>query len=341
MRMPNPATLQTLLKAGLKVDDVSFNRLDGLEKKEDLELLLEVLDKHRDHRGNPAKFTCNMVLGNPDFEAIERTGFAEFVHESMFDSYRRYHGEDLRPIWEQAIASGLVRPQFHCREHINTGLWMRDLKAGQPETKLCFKHRFFGLRTRTSSSVQKHYLAAYSAENEEELSQIRKIALDGLDRFESFFGFRSCTLVACNYVLPTELEAPLFSAGVRGIQTRIKQTVPSVARHGLRTHHRRFTGQTNRAGQRYTVRNALFEPYQNQHSDWVSLGLRQIAEAFRFKTPAVISSHRINYSSAMDVAHRDVNLSGLRQFLTRLVNRWPDVEFLSTDELVALMDTSR
>lgn len=341
MRMPNPATLQTLLKTGLKVDDVSFNRLDGLEKKQDLELLLEVLDRHRDHRGNPAKFTCNMVLGNPDFEAIERNGFTEFVRESMFDSYQRYNGEDLKPLWNEAISKGLVQPQFHCREHLNSGLWIRDLRAGQPETKLCFQHRFFGLRTKTSSPVQKHYLAAYSAENEQELSEIQRITCDGLGRFEAMFGFRSKTFVACNYVLPIELERTLADGGVEGIQTRIKQTIPSISKQGQRTHVRRFTGQRSSAGPRYMVRNALFEPYQNQHTDWVTLGLKEVSQAFRWRVPAIVSSHRINYTSAMSVAHRDLNLNGLGQFLTRVLKRWPNVEFISSDELVALMNNQR
>lgn len=334
VRMPGPETLRRLQEAGLRVDTSSFNRLDGLERRTDLENLLEVLQKHHNAQGKSPRFTCNMVLGNPDFDAIERTQFRQFVRESMFDSYMRYHREDLRAAWEQAIAEGLLQPQFHCREHVNQILWMKDLRDGNVETKLCFQHNFFGLRTKTGSKIQKHYLAAYSAENSQELDEIKKVAHDGLKQFQTMFGFPSQTFVACNYVLPLELEETLAEAGVKGIQTRIKQTIPVLERNGQRIHRRRFTGQRNRWEQYYTVRNAVFEPYQNQTYDWAESALREIQLAFQFKTPAIISTHRINYTSAMDVGHRDRSLKSLDRLLAAIVTRWPDVEFLSSDDLI-------
>lgn len=337
MRMPNPKTLQALSNAGLKVEGILFNRLDGLEKREDIELLLNLLTQHKDIQGNHPVFTCNMVLGNPDFCAIEESQFQCYFRESMFDSYERYHGENLRPIWDQATKSRLFQPQFHCREHLNCLMWMRDLRSGHPETRLCFQHHFFGLRTKTSSPIQKHYLAAYSAESHEELSEIQNYTTHGLELFEHMFGFRSRTFVACNYVLPRELEETLFRGEVFGIQTRIKQTVPVLERNGQRVHQRRFTGQLNRWGQCFTVRNVLFEPYQDQSADWVGSALCDIHHAFRFKTPAIISTHRINYTSAMSVQHRDQSLRSLKKLLDVIVKRWPDVEFLSTDELVELV----
>jgi len=335
MRMPNPGTLSALRLAGLQIDNVSFNRLDGLESKQDLDLLLNVLSDHRDCRGRPPKFTCNMVLGNPDFDAIEQHDYSCFVHEPMYESYKRYHSDDLEPTWKSAISSGLVQPQFHCREHINIQLWIRDLQAAQPETRLCFKHRFFGQRTKTSSSVQKHYLAAYSAESLKELNTINQIAIDGMDLFESMFGFRSQTFVACNYVWPQELEETLGAGGVKSIQTRIKHTMPVLENGGNRVHIRRYSGQKNRLGQRYSVRNVLFEPYHNQAENAVHRALNEIQQAFFFRAAAIVSSHRVNYTSKMDMEHRDRNLRSLNELLSRISHRWPDVEFLSSDELAS------
>ena len=50
-----------------------------------------------------------------------------------------------------------------------------------------------------------------------------------------------------------------------------------------------------------------------------------------------MSSHRVNYASGMDVGNRDRNLVLLNQLLKSIVTTWPDVEFLSSDELLAVM----
>ena len=96
---------------------------------------MNVIDAHRDASGRPATFTFNTVMGNPDFEAIERDSFEHFHHQHLFESYRHYHGEDLEDDWRNAIDSRLIRPQFHAREHLNSPLWMADLKAGHQETR--------------------------------------------------------------------------------------------------------------------------------------------------------------------------------------------------------------
>ncbi len=69
-------------------------------------------------------------MGNPDFEKIKESGFETFFHEHFFDSYKRYHNQDLQSTWEEGIKAGLIQPQFHAREHLNVSLWLKDLREG-------------------------------------------------------------------------------------------------------------------------------------------------------------------------------------------------------------------
>ncbi|MBB1472230.1 hypothetical protein H5368_04220 [Luteimonas sp. MC1782] len=337
IRMPGQHAYDALLAAGIRVDRSPYDRLDCLERREDLDALFQVLDTYRDARGGAAKFTFNTIMGNPDFEAIRRDGFERFHHQHIFDSYRDYHGDNLERVWRDAMLEGLIKPQFHGREHLNSMLWMRDLTTGVRETRAAFEYRFYGLRAQTSSRWQHHYKAAHCAESPDEMREIGRIATDGLDIFEQTFGFRSSTFVACNYVLPAELEGHLAGQGISMIQTQRGYVQPQPGDEGRRKLVYRYPGQANSYGQRYSVRNILFEPYLDGGQDWCERAIGEMALAFRLGKPAVICTHRVNYVGGMDVQHRDSSLAQLERFLSAMLQRWPDLEFISSDELAHAM----
>jgi len=51
------------------------------------------------------------------------------------------------------------------------------------------------------------------------------------------------------------------------------------------------------------------------------------------KKPALISSHRLNYIGYIDENNRKKNLRQLKTLLSEVIKRWPDVEFLTSDQL--------
>ena len=85
------------------------------------------------------------------------------------------------------------------------------------------------------------------------------------------------------------------------------------------------------------VRNVVFEPTSAMQSDWVSYTLGQIDKAFSWNRPAIVSSHRANFSGYLDPDNRETGLSALRELLARITSRWPDVEFLSSSQLYNLI----
>jgi len=325
---------EVLKNHGLQLDESQYNRLDCLERRSDLDGLFNVLTGYRDRQNRPPIFTFNTVMGNPDFATIKEEGFERFSHEPIFASYQRYKGENLQEVWTQAMRESLIRPQFHAREHLNIGLWLRDLRAGRQETLLAFDHDFYGLTTTTSSSRQRNYLAAYWPESANHLSDIQGIVTDGLAMFEKVFGYASRSFIACNYVLPKELEATLAERGIELIQGHRGQLLPSSDGQKISI-RRSYTGQRNQLGQFYSVRNVEFEPFLDPSKDWVSSALKQIAQAFFWGKPAIVSTHRVNYVGGMSTEHRDNNLRLLNLLLQRILVAWPDIEFVSSDELPA------
>ncbi|GAF03251.1 hypothetical protein [Saccharicrinis fermentans] len=47
----------------------------------------------------------------------------------------------------------------------------------------------------------------------------------------------------------------------------------------------------------------------------------------------MISSHRVNYVGGLDVQNRSRGLKQLEQLLKQITKTWPDVEFITSEEL--------
>jgi hypothetical protein len=339
-RMPSKKYFDALIAKGIRVDQSKYDSLDSLEKKEDLELLFDVLQQNESDSNSAPKFTFNAVMGNPDYEAIKESQFEKYVFEPFQLSYEKYYGEDNLPLWKEAMVAGLMKAQFHAKEHLNVALWMRDLKNGHTQTRIAFDHHFYGLKTKTSSFKQKSYLEAYHSENEKELVDKKEILNDGLNMFERNFGFKSATFIACNYVWPSALENTLSSLGIIGIQGQRAQLDPLFGTNKKKVNYH-FTGQKNQYGQYYTIRNILFEPYLNQNWDWVNNAMKQIKTSFFWQKPAIISTHRINYASQLSIQNRDQSLAKLDLLFKKIKIQFPDVEFMSSDELINTIESSK
>ena len=333
IRMRDRQTHESLRQAGIPVDRWRYDSLDCLESRADLEALFSVLESHRDSNGQPVKFTLNTVMGNPDFKAIRESSFEVFHHQHFFESYRYYQNDDLSDLWESGISNNLIKPQFHAREHLNSFLWLTDLRDGLPQTRTAFDHEYYGLITDTSHAPQKNYLAAYWPTSERHLESIRQALREGMKMFRKTFSAPALSFVACNYIWPLDLEADLAALGIKSLQGQRGHRCPSRKRSWEGKTLRHCTGQTNNMGQIYTVRNVLFEPFATEAGDCVSQAMSQIGNAFRFNTPAIISSHRVNYSGGMSIKHRERSLGLLNELLLRIRARWPDFQVLSADEL--------
>jgi len=338
IRMPSRAAFEALNNSRNGVELSRYDAVDCLENEDDLEALSEVLSSVADAEGRPGQFTANMVMGNPDFDAIRDGQFERFVHEPFHVSYERYHGKDLRRVWRELASAGLVRHQFHAREHLNAPFWLADLRAANPATQEAFDQGFYGLKCRTGRPGRRDYLAAYDPATVGQLPEYWAILEDGLRMYEEVFGEPSLSMVPCNYVWPEEFDEVLAEQGTRFLQGSSVEfrITPGVERFATQTVRRRF-GARRRSGLHDLVRNVTFEPYRSEATDHVDRALQQVRTAFFWGKPAVICTHRINYVAGMRPDLRDRHLQGLRRLLEAITKQWPDAAFRSSDELARMV----
>jgi len=335
--MPSKAVYDKMLNAGIRVDNCPYNQFDSVESQEDLEALFSVLTKFTDIQDNHPIITTNFVVANPDFRKIRASGLTKYYFEPFTNTYRRYpFSGDVIKLWDQGIAEKLVYPQYHGREHLNVNRWMKALQQNLPETKLAFDHNLFGFSTTITKERRRSYLSAFDFDDIIELEDHKKILAEGLEIFKKIFGFASESFIATNYTWHSSLEGTLADNGVKYIQGRFVQIEPSGSSHppALKQHR---LGRFNKFDQLYLTRNAYFEPSLESNIDPIAGCLKDISIAFRWKKPAIISSHRLNYIGRIVKKNRKYNLKLLEDLLNSITNRWKNVEFMNSVQLGAII----
>ena len=329
IRMPSVSARRQLKEAGVPVDANKFTWLDTLERKKDLERLFETLYKFKDRNGKCPVITANTLVANPHFEKIKRDQFSTYHYETINDTYNRYHEPELFTYWlNEGIKEKLLYPQFHGREHLNATRWLRLLKKGNERERMAFKHHAL-LGLPESNDRENWYMAAFECHNEKEKKEVEQMAADGLKLFKRLFGFHSRSFVASQSIFGYHVNAVLANNGVKYHQCG-QQFLPVNGHLKIRN---QFWGHTNEQGQIYWRRNCTFEPYKDQSADHITPCLNEIKIVFRWGKPAVINSHRINYVGGIDENHREQSLKKLKQLIAAILKKWPDVEFITSEEL--------
>jgi len=331
--MPDRSTYEKLLIKGVRVDKCPFNSYDALAGEDDLSALFETLLKYRDVNGNHPVITANCVVANPDFEKIRRSNFEEYYYEPITDTFKRYSScKGSFNLWKQGRENLIFHPQFHGREHLNVSRWMSALKKKFPETLLGFENGLFGLGKNITTEHRESYLEALAVDSYADKLRVNEIIEDGLKLFKDLLGYSSVSFIAPNYVWSGNIEKVLFNNGIRYIQGQRKQIVSDFPGEGKSTIGH-YLGESNKYGQIYLVRNCQFEPSLYRDIDSVAECIAQINSAFKWGKPAVITTHRLNFIGSIDEVNRTRNIFLLNKLLVSVIKRWPDVEFVSSEQL--------
>lgn len=335
VRMSSKEAYRRLEKQKFGIENDPYNKFDALESSEDLINLYDILNKIRDKNNNPACITLNIIMSNPDFERIQDSDFQMYTNIGLEESYNRYSdGALAASTLSEGIRQRYLIPQFHGREHLNVPLWMEALQNGDKAIIAGFKEHVFGLKTELKVGQRKNYMAAFETCEINNTNHIVTALKEGLVLFEDYFKFKSKTLIAPCYIWNDFIEEVSSKAGVTGIQGISYQYLP--AREGFKK-KLHYTGQKNVYGQRYLVRNAFFEPSLDNNPDVINNCLARINTAFRWGKPAIIGSHRLNYIGSLVESNMKNNLKLLQKLLTEIKKKWPDVEFISSDQLIDIM----
>lgn len=332
IRMPSCEVFEALKAMGLAFDNNRYHKYDTLANANDLTDLFNVLNSVKDINGNPAKMTPVSVVANPDYNKIETSGFKEYHYELFTDTLKKRGEEKVLKLWHEGIDGGFFVPQYHGREHLNVDKWMKALREGHKDTHMGFKQGVYGVPLKNNET----YLAAYDFFNPDEIELLKNITIDGLKQFENVYGFRANYFVPPNGPLSSKLNETFAKEGIRGIQTaRFIYSEPTG--YGKTRKRLRYFGKKTSFKQVYTLRNAIFEPNETSGISWVEKCINDIQNAFKYKKPAVISSHRVNYIGALVPENRASGLRQLSELLKKILKKWPDVLFLTSGELTQLM----
>lgn len=324
--------------ANLKNQNISFNShfdtFDNLETREDLESLYEVLDSVRDKHGKPAVFTPYALSCNINFEAMAENAYQEYIYETLPSTYEKLSHknpkayDDTWSLWQEGISKNLMHPQFHGREHFNLHIFKDLLQKGN-------KNLIKVLKEGSYVSIPEHkeynqgWTAAYSFEDKLETNGFLDNVADGLERFKEVFGYGSKSFTPPARQFPLHLEDKLYHLGIQYID-RPRSLKRNLGNGKYQMEKHKLGGGEDMIE---IVRNVVFEPTTNPERDWVNFTFKQVEAAFRMKKPANISSHRVNFCGYIDENNRKIGLTALKQLLDKIVTRWPEVEFISADQL--------
>jgi hypothetical protein len=320
----------------LKIDP--YFKYDALETPSDLESLFETLSAIRDHMGNSPVITANTIVANPDFEKIKASNFQEYYYKPYLEDLDGEVDRTRLPeLLRQGMESGLYKPQLHGREHVNVAAWMEALRTNHQEMRFAFDLGYFGINPSDGSGGRRNFMAALNYKDFSETVAHLNLLSEGQILFNTMFGFPSSTFIAPAYYWHPKHEDGLYELGVRGMQGLPFQMVPQSDKPNSARKFR-ITRKPKKGKMTQLIRNVIFEPSQLEVSDLVGNCLSRIGESFKFGKPAIISSHRVNFMGYMEEKNRNQNLQTLSTILYRAKKSWPDIEFVSSDELIQIIN---
>lgn len=345
LRTQDLATLQRLRKISTAIDSDSYTMLDSIARQEDLDALYEVLSSVRDKNSNPAKLTANVSTANPDFRFINSSRFRDFAYEPFTKTLDDYsNGSSLLGAWKKGISEGLFKPQLHGREHVHALAWLNELRLGNKDLLKAFELNSFGIPYKAIGFQKRSNLQAaldtYNINGEEVYHQ--NWINDSINIFEQTFNYSPTSFIAPAYIWNSDIESILASNGIQGLQGIKLQYSPSPLNSPTRLYRKKihFTGEVNsKSGLIYTNRNVFIEVHSGKQMDWENLAMSRISSLLNAGIPVIISMHRVNFVGRLSTNHRDESLRILKNVLKKVTSMYPDIEFLSSDELTLRLRT--
>jgi len=343
IRIPSIQTRKELIHEGFPIQHQSFNMLDALESNDDLMELFEILKKHKDATGHHPVFTAVSIVGNPDFEKIKDSNFHQYYYEPFTETVKHYPNHDrVIDLYKQGISERLFVPIFHGREHLNVQRWLNALQSGNKAVRTSFDHKVTAIHIGPNYEILGDFQAAFDLDSSADLPYMKATISEGLDLFENLWGYKSEYFVPTNGPFNNSLEQILADKGVKYILAERQQNEP-IGDNKFKKHIH-YLGMKNKLNQIYLTRNAAFEPAiveNGLNKNPIENCMKSIERAFRWGKPATVSTHRVNYIGSLEQQNRNNNLVLLDKLLATIIQRWPEVEFMTSVELGELIKQSK
>ena len=155
---------------------------------------------------------------------------------------------------------------------------------------------------------------------------------------QSVFGFESPSTVAPNVAWTNTTESIWNRCNIKFIQGGFLQEVHEKTEITYVPH---YLGERNAFNQMYLVRNCTFEPCKSKSTDYWQQTFNEVKKSFLLNTPAIISTHRVNYIGAIKEENRSNGLGQLDKLLSAILEKYPNVIFMSSEQLGNTINKSK
>ena len=329
--MPTKEICTILLNKGIINSNDRYSLNDTLADKTDLDSLYEVLLSVSDCHGKPAVMTPVTNVANPDFEKIKESGFKQYFREPFTETLKRYNRDpETFNTWKKGMELGIFIPESHGREHIAVHFWLNELQKGNSRLLEAFEHGVISVTLDGMNPVVSGLRPEFYFDSQDQTEFLKNSITDGIGMFKQLFGYIPRAFVPSNNIFHPVFEQTVADTGVKYLFVSHLSPVPD-KKGNLKLKYYR-TGKKSAYGLRYYTRNCAFEPTDPGYAG-IGLTLKQIEAAFRWGKPANISTHRVNFIGTLNERNREKGLRELRSLLKAILNRWPDVEFMSSADM--------
>jgi len=299
------------------------------EQAERLDGIATVLGSHADRDGRKAVMTLGLVLGVADGANILANGLRHYCRKSL------NHGE-FAPVLatiRRGAESGVFALQLHGAEHY----WPPALLAGargDPQLARWLAGPGIPSTEALPAPLQSRWVDASELPSKPlPADVIRAAALAEVADFRTIFGTEPAVAVPPTFVWNDAVEAAWAEAGVQFVVTpgrryeaRAEDGNPSAAGPAV------LNGGKGAAGITYVVRDDYFEPSRGHKAE---RALDALAAKTRAGRPTLLETHRANFLG--DGATADAAIRELERLFALTLRAFPDVAFLSTEELALRM----
>jgi len=334
IRMPSLDALKQMKTAGVPIEGSRYNLLDTLEDKDDLNALFETLQTVHGADGKPAVMSPFVNVANPDFEKIKNSGYKEYFYEPFPATLHKYgHNDGIMNYWKQGIEAGIFTPEFHGREHVSVQPWLEKLQEGDPHLQFAAGYGFVAVaNVKGLPAYAQEFRPEFYFDKDRHKAFLHNSITEGVKLFEQLFGYTPAAFMPSNSVFHPDFEDTVLQSGIPFLVVAHKNPTPGV-NGALTFTNFTFRQKLQKGKLNFYIRNCAFEPTDKAYAG-VDGTIRQMAAAFRWNKPAIISTHRVNFAGGLQKDNREKGLSELKKLLQAIVKRWPDAEFKSTANML-------
>lgn len=338
-RFPNIETIKKFAYNGYEVRKCGFSRFDCLETNNDIIALLEIIENISLRYSKKIKISLLCNTSNPNLSLINPNDIHSYKSISVFDMVSfDSNRNDIIKLQVEGYNKGYLDIQYHGRQHININRWMSSLVNKNTDAIFAFRNGVWGISKSYSKNEISDYRASYAINDINGIQTYTQDFKIGLEEFRNAFGFIPRYFVPPNGHFPIEMERIIHHLGIKFMNFSKVEYEPI---KGFRKSFRiNWMGKVQDSKLITITRNVGFEPI-SPISGNVEKILEKVNLSFQFKNPVVISTHRANYVSGISEINRKNGLLKLSKLLISIINKWPDVLFLSSTDLGEVISGKR